>query len=138
MDLIQIRKYIEENTNFTFSRSGGNGGQNVNKLNTKVHGTLEILKIKGLNQDELAQVLKNLDGKINKENLLCIDVDDERFQEVNKKIALDRLESWIVKAAYIKPKRKKTKPTAASKEKRLNNKKIQSLKKKDRSWKNEF
>lgn len=134
MDLQELRKSIEENLLFTFSRSGGNGGQNVNKLNTKVHGTLAVNKIRGLSETELTEVLKKLDGKINNDNFLCIDVDDERYQESNKRIALDRMESWIKNAAYIKPKRKKTKPTKASKEKRLASKKIRSMIKKDRSW----
>lgn len=134
MDLQELRKSIEENLLFTFSRSGGNGGQNVNKLNTKVHGTLAVNKIRGLSEIELTEVLKKLDGKINNDNFLCIDVDDERYQESNKRIALDRMESWIKNAAYIKPKRKKTKPTKASKEKRLASKKIRSKIKKDRSW----
>lgn len=134
MDLQELRKSIEENLLFTFSRSGGNGGQNVNKLNTKVHGTLAVNKIRGLSETELTEVLKKLDGKINNDNFLCIDVDDERYQESNKRIALDRMESWIKNAAYIKPKRKKTKPTKASKEKRLASKKIRSMIKKERSW----
>ena len=76
MNSIELRKSIEENTSFTFSRSGGNGGQNVNKLNTKAHGKIHISGIKGLDERELSQVLKKLSGKINSENFLCIDVDD--------------------------------------------------------------
>ncbi len=133
MNSIELRKSIEENTSFTFSRSGGNGGQNVNKLNTKAHGKIHISGIKGLDERELSQVLKKLSGKINSENFLCIDVDDERYQDANRRIALDRLESWIKSAAYIKPRRKKTKPTAASREKRLAGKKIRSMIKKNRA-----
>ena len=136
MDLQKLKKSIEDNTVFTFSRSGGNGGQNVNKVNTKVHGKISISSISGLNENELTQVLICLRGKINGEKFLCIDVDEMRNQEANRRIALVRLESWIRNAAYIKPKRKKTKPTLASKEKRLANKKIRGMIKKNRSARN--
>lgn len=138
MDLQELKRSVIENTKFTFSRSGGNGGQNVNKLNTKAHGTLAISEIRGLSEDELTEVLKKLNGKINNDNFICIDVDDERYQESNRRIALDRLEGWIKTAAQIKPKRKKTKPTRASKEKRLESKKLHGKLKKERNWKKDI
>jgi len=132
MEKETLRKSIEENTVFTFARSGGKGGQNVNKVNTKAHGTLPLSAIRGLTNDELAIVTKKLHGKINSENMICVDCDEERLQDLNKKIAIDRLTNWIVNAAYIQPKRKKTKPSRAAKEKRLNGKRLRSLIKQSR------
>ena len=60
-------------------------------------------------------------------------VDDERFQEVNRKIALDRIENRIVQALVVPKKRKPTKPTKESKERKLKLKKIRSEIKKSRA-----
>ncbi len=69
---------------------------------------------------------------INSDDCLFLNVDDERFQEVNRKIALERLENRIVQALVIPKKRKPTKPTKASKERKLKLKKIRSEIKKGR------
>jgi ribosome-associated protein len=70
---------------------------------------------------------------INAEDCLYLNVDDERFQEMNRKIALERLENRILQALIIPKKRKATKPTRASKERKLKQKKIRSEIKKGRS-----
>ena len=70
---------------------------------------------------------------INGEDCIFLSVDDERFQESNRKIAFARLESRIVNALYVPKKRKKTKPTKASKERKLKLKKIRSEIKKNRA-----
>ena len=132
MEKEELRRSIEENTVFTFARSGGKGGQNVNKVNTKAHGMIPLSSIRGLTEGERAIVAQKLRAKINSENKLCVNCDEERLQDLNRKIAINRLINWIENAAYIQPKRKKTKPSKASKEKRLNAKRIRSLIKKSR------
>lgn len=126
MDTNLIHQSVISSTRFTFCRSGGKGGQNVNKVNTKVRGILAVKDIEGLSEAERVQAVQKLSGKINADGEICISVEDERTQELNKSIALRRLEDWIVNAAKILPKRHKTKPTKASKERRLKGKKIRS------------
>ena len=132
MNKEELHLSVIENTDFTFARSGGKGGQNVNKVNTKVHGTLDLHKVQGLTSLEREQAFAKLSAKINSAGLLFVDCESERSQELNKKIALNRLENWIQNAAVIQPKRKKTKPTKSSKEKRLASKKLHSLIKQSR------
>ena len=66
---------------------------------------------------------------MNAQNELFLAADEERSQELNRAIALDRLERLVAEAAVIRPKRKKTRPTRASREKRLAGKKRHSQKK---------
>ena len=107
-------------------------GQNVNKVNTKVHLVLPVTTIDGITEEERTRLRVKLSSIINKDDCLFLDVDDERYQERNREIALARLENRIVQALVIPKKRKPTKPTKASKERKLKLKKIRSEVKKNR------
>ena len=124
MDKITLLNSIEENIKYSFARSSGPGGQNVNKVNTKVRATLNLASLEGLSQAEFALVKNRLSSKINSTGEIFVEAHEERFQERNRSIALDKMKSIVVQAALIPKKRKKTKPTASSIERRLNSKKI--------------
>jgi len=121
----ELHDSILQNMNISFARSGGKGGQNVNKVNTKVHISVPVEKL-CLSLEEKCRLRVKLSGNLNSEDELFIDADDERYQERNRELAVERLEMKIINALKVQKKRRKTKPTKASKERRLKLKKVKS------------
>lgn len=125
------KKIITE-VKFTFSRSSGPGGQHVNTSDTKVELKWAFKKSEALNLKEKGLVEEKLKSYLNKQFTLCIKSSRFRSRERNKVDCLDRLRFLLKKAFYIPKKRIATKPTRASVERRIENKKKKSDQKKSR------
>jgi ribosome-associated protein len=114
---------------FSFSRSNGPGGQNVNKVNTKVEIRFNVIKSNCLNYAEKELILKKLINKINMDGELILVSQSERSQFRNKKKVIEKFFLILAKTLSPPKKRKPSSPTYASREKRLDNKRIKSEKK---------
>lgn len=123
---------IEPEISFSTSRSSGPGGQNVNKVNTRVTIHFDIMNSQRLNEQQKQIICNILQNRINKDGKLVINCEETRSQLRNKEIAIDLLHLLINQALKPIVKRKATKPTRNSKLRRLQNKKIHSDKKVNR------
>jgi ribosome-associated protein len=130
-----IMRKIDFESEFVFqaSRSGGKGGQNVNKVSTKIELNFDVVNSKSLSDEEKSILSEKLKNKIDKNGILKIVAQSERSQYLNKMDAIKRFFLLIEKSFKKEKVRQKTKPTELSKEERLTGKKILSEKKSNRS-----
>ena len=125
---MDIKTLIKE-FNFKTAKSSGPGGQHVNKTSSKVFASFHIQNSKGLNDEEKELLSTKLFKKISSGGYITLSSGNSRSQHQNKSIVIDRLIELIkLSLARGKP-RKKTKPSKASIEKRLQQKKKITLKK---------
>ncbi len=114
---------------FVTSRSGGPGGQHVNKVNTKVTLKWNVGHSRVLTADQKEIILMKLASRMTNEGILVIVAQDKRSQLQNKEEVLRKLDELLVKAFTVRKTRTATKPGKAARQKRITEKKIRSEKK---------
>ena len=123
----------EEELLFKASRSSGPGGQNVNKLNTKITLFYNINESERFTVNQKKVISERLSTRIDKDGFLRIVSQKYRTQNENRQAAIERFQKLLSEALIIRRVRKKTKIPYSSKQKRLSNKKHRSSLKKLRT-----
>lgn len=129
MDIVLITQELQ----FKAVRSSGAGGQHVNKVSTKIELTFDVSGSNALSDSEKERLFSKLENRLTKENVLLMQCDESRSQHKNKERVIKRLLETLKNALRVPKKRKKTKPSRSSVEKRLKSKKKSSEKKANRT-----
>jgi ribosome-associated protein len=123
---LSLRNFDNE-FRFSASRSGGPGGQNVNKVSTRVELRFNIIETSLFSDEEKDLIFRKLKNKINNAGELILVSQSERTQLMNKNAVTEKFYDLVSKALTIPRVRRATKPTNASKTRRLGAKKKRSL-----------
>ena len=137
--MIEIKDNILINDNelvFKVSRSSGPGGQNINKLNTRVTLLFDVANCESLSNQQKQRILSSLASRADKNGVLRIVSQKFRTQRANRRAAIERLQQLLTDALKTKPVRKKSKVPYAVKQRRLEEKRRRSMLKQQRSAKN--
>ncbi|MCL2478187.1 MAG: aminoacyl-tRNA hydrolase [Treponema sp.] len=137
MNNAELLQSIHSSGRADFSRSGGPGGQNVNKVNTKVTLRVRIEALEGLNEAELARLRETLASRITDGGELVVNASEERSQRINLERAYARMENLVLNAARLPRIRRPTKPGRAAREERLRSKRSLAQKKNSRQFRPE-
>ena len=121
-----------EELGFETTRSGGPGGQNVNKLETRVTLRFDVRGSRSLTEEQRANLLERLAGRINRAGELVVHASRFRSQARNLEDARERTAALIRAALAPRRRRRRTRPTRASKERRLADKRRRGERKRDR------
>ena len=116
----------EDELTFTASRSGGPGGQHVNKVSSRITLLWDLQRSGSLTPEQKERVRRRLRRRISDEGVLRLSVSDSRSQAANRKVAVERFVELLAAALAPRKTRTATRPTAGSREKRLTRKKERS------------
>jgi ribosome-associated protein len=123
---------LQKEISYKTSRSGGKGGQNVNKVSSKVELLFSINNSLLFNDEEKYLLNEKLQARLNKDGFVQVICDEERSQYLNKEKAQERLILLLTRALHKPKVRKATKISKATKAARLEKKRINSIKKEGR------
>ncbi len=112
----------DDEISFRATRSGGPGGQHVNRRATRVEASWNVRLSTALTDEERERILKKLASRIDNDGVLRVVADDERSQYRNKELAKQRLRDLVARALRVPKRRKKTRPPKSAVEKRLESK----------------
>jgi len=132
-DNISIR---DDELIFKASRSGGPGGQNVNKVNTRITLFFDVANCESFSDVQKRRILSRLATRADKNGLVRVASQRFRTQKANRRAAVERLQQLLAEALKTRPVRKKTKIPYAAKKRRLEEKRRRSLLKQQRAKRN--
>jgi ribosome-associated protein len=127
--MVISKESLLKEVSFKTSRSGGKGGQNVNKVSSKVELNFDIERSGLFSDDQKQQLTEKLSNRINSAGILQVVTEEERSQYLNKERSLEKLIVLLGHALHKPKLRKATKPGKAAVEKRLKNKLQNAMKK---------
>jgi ribosome-associated protein len=136
--MIEITRDIiisEDELIFQASRSSGPGGQNVNKVNTRITLFFDVAGSRSLSDTQKKRILSRLSTRIDKNGHMRVVSQKYRTQKANRNAAIERFQQLLADALKTRPIRKKTKVPYAAKQKRLEEKRRRSQLKKHRTEK---